>query len=100
MNPKVGGFMESQFKDKILICVDCNEEFVFTINAQEYFAQKGFHEDPKRCKSCYMELKRKRRPSEYEAPMREHRGPDFEDQMFKFPEDGSGNGNSRSPEQL
>ena len=97
MNPEVGGFMESKFKDKVLICVDCNEEFVFTINAQEYFAQRGFNEDPKRCKSCYMELKRNRRVSERETPVREHREPDFEDQVFKFHGDGNGNGNSRNP---
>ncbi|MGB5105079.1 MAG: zinc-ribbon domain containing protein [Candidatus Zixiibacteriota bacterium] len=45
--------MESKFKDKILICVDCKEEFAFTIGAQEYFAGRGFTEDPKRCRACY-----------------------------------------------
>jgi hypothetical protein len=58
--------MESRFKDKILLCVDCTEEFVFTISAQEYFAQKGFNEDPKRCKSCYLDLKRTKRRNENE----------------------------------
>lgn len=38
---------------KILICVECGEEFVFTAGAQEYFAEKGYTEDPKRCKHCY-----------------------------------------------
>ena len=53
--------MDPKFTDKILICVKCREEFVFTVSAQEYFAQRGYTEDPKRCKSCYMELKRKTR---------------------------------------
>jgi hypothetical protein len=46
--------------DRILICVDCKEEFVFPTSAQEYFLEKGISEDPKRCKSCYMKRKRKR----------------------------------------
>lgn len=50
--------MSSGFEMKILICADCGEEFVFTIAAQEYFAGKGYTEDPKLCKSCYMQLKR------------------------------------------
>ncbi len=42
-----------KFQDKILICVDCKEEFVFSIGAQEYFAEHGFTEEPKRCRSCH-----------------------------------------------
>lgn len=53
--------MDSRFEPKILICVECNEEFVFTINAQEYFSGKGYNEDPKRCKHCYMHHKRNKR---------------------------------------
>jgi len=44
---------EEQLKDKILICVECNEEFVFTVAAQKYFIEQGITEEPKRCKSCY-----------------------------------------------
>ena len=50
--------MDSGFQTKILICADCEEEFVFTVAAQEYFAEKGYTEDPKLCKSCYMQRKR------------------------------------------
>ncbi len=38
---------------KILICVDCGEEFVFTASAQQYFADRGITGDPKRCRNCY-----------------------------------------------
>jgi hypothetical protein len=48
---------------KILICVECGQEFVFTVNAQEYFAERGYTEDPKRCKHCYMIHKRDKRPN-------------------------------------
>ena len=51
---------------KFLVCVECGEEFVFAINAQDYFAEKGYTEDPKRCKHCYMLHKRDKKiiPSE------------------------------------
>ncbi|HER00580.1 MAG TPA: cytochrome C551 [candidate division Zixibacteria bacterium] len=52
---------EERLKDKILICVDCDEEFVFTVAAQEYFLEQGITEEPKRCKSCYMQLKKGKR---------------------------------------
>lgn len=45
-----------KFQDKIIICVDCKEEFVFPIAAQEYFAEHGFTEDPKRCRNCYAHI--------------------------------------------
>jgi len=53
--------MAVERKPKILICVECGEEFVFTVNAQEYFAERGYSEDPKRCKHCYMQHKRGKR---------------------------------------
>jgi hypothetical protein len=57
---------EERLKDKILICVDCNEEFVFTVAAQEYFLERGISEEPKRCKSCYMQLKKGKRQQQKE----------------------------------
>ncbi len=53
--------MAAELEPKFLICVECGEEFVFTINAQEYFAERGYSEDPKRCKHCYMQHKRDKR---------------------------------------
>ena len=47
----------SDFSNSILICVDCGEEFVFTASAQQYFAERGFLEPPKRCKFCYNEYR-------------------------------------------
>jgi CxxC-x17-CxxC domain-containing protein len=40
------------FQDKTLTCVDCNQTFVFTAGEQEFYAQKGFQNAPKRCKTC------------------------------------------------
>lgn len=53
--------MQNGFEPKILICVECNEEFVFTAQAQEYFAERGYTEDPKRCKTCHTEYKKMQR---------------------------------------
>lgn len=55
--------MDAGYETKILICGECNEEFVFTTAAQEYFDEKGYTEDPKLCKSCYMTRKREKKHS-------------------------------------
>lgn len=59
--------MASNFEPKILICVECEEEFVFTTNAQEYFVERGYSEDPKRCKHCYVQHKRDKRSGPTES---------------------------------
>jgi CxxC-x17-CxxC domain-containing protein len=41
-----------EFQDKILGCVDCGKDFVFTAGEQLFFHDKQFHNDPKRCKVC------------------------------------------------
>ncbi len=40
------------FTDKNLACADCGAEFVFTANEQEFYANKGFQNEPKRCPDC------------------------------------------------
>lgn len=40
------------FKDKILTCKECGAEFVFTAGQQEFFAEKGFTNEPSRCPTC------------------------------------------------
>lgn len=41
-----------EYQDKAIKCKDCGEEFVFTANEQEFYASKGFTNEPQRCKSC------------------------------------------------
>jgi len=41
-----------EYHDKVLKCVDCGAEFVFTAGEQMFFADKGFKNEPKRCKNC------------------------------------------------
>lgn len=40
------------FQDKTIACKDCGQEFIFTASEQEFFAEKGFNNEPQRCKSC------------------------------------------------
>lgn len=40
------------FQDKTIVCKDCGQEFTFTARDQEFFAEKGFDNEPQRCRSC------------------------------------------------
>ena len=40
------------YLDRVLKCVECGAEFVFTAGEQMFFADKGFKNEPKRCKGC------------------------------------------------
>jgi CxxC-x17-CxxC domain-containing protein len=40
------------YVDRTLTCVDCGAEFVHSAEDQEFYTQKGFVSDPKRCTSC------------------------------------------------
>ena len=40
------------YEDKTLTCKECGEEFVFTAGEQAFYAEKGFQNDPQRCKAC------------------------------------------------
>jgi len=40
------------FEDKVLTCRDCGQEFVFSGSEQEFFAEKGFTNEPGRCPQC------------------------------------------------
>jgi len=39
-------------EDKILTCKDCANEFVFSEREQQFFAEKGFANQPQRCREC------------------------------------------------
>ncbi|HEX3016185.1 MAG TPA: zinc-ribbon domain containing protein [Desulfobacteria bacterium] len=48
------------FEDKTLTCRDCGAEFVFTASEQEFFAEKGFTNEPGRCLPCRQLRKQQR----------------------------------------
>ena len=39
------------FEDKTLVCKDCGKEFVWTAGEQEFYASRGFENQPQRCLS-------------------------------------------------
>jgi CxxC-x17-CxxC domain-containing protein len=41
-----------EFQDKVLTCIDCGTEFLFTAGEQLFFYDKHFKNEPKRCKTC------------------------------------------------
>ena len=41
-----------EYQDRLVKCVDCESEFVFTAGEQLFYADKGFKNEPKRCKPC------------------------------------------------
>ena len=41
-----------EFQDKTLQCVDCGSTFIWTAGEQAFFADKGFRNEPKRCRGC------------------------------------------------
>ena len=40
------------YEDKNLTCKDCGQEFVFSAGEQEFYASRGFENEPQRCKPC------------------------------------------------
>ena len=41
-----------EFQDKLLKCIDCGADFVFTAGEKLFFHDKQFKNEPKRCKAC------------------------------------------------
>ena len=41
-----------EFQDRALLCVECGGEFIFTAGEQQFFHDKSFKNEPKRCKVC------------------------------------------------
>ena len=48
------------FTDKTLTCRDCGSEFTFTAGEQDFYAQKGFDNEPTRCPTCRRARKQQR----------------------------------------
>ena len=47
-------------QDKTLVCKDCGNEFAFTVRDQQFYAEKGFENDPQRCRDCRTQRKNTR----------------------------------------
>ena len=52
------------FQDKTLTCKECGKEFIFTAGEQEFYAEKGFENEPARCRDCRDKRRRSREGGE------------------------------------
>lgn len=41
-----------EYVDRELLCITCNEPFVFEAGEQKFFAEKGLTNEPRHCKPC------------------------------------------------
>ncbi len=53
------------YEDKTITCADCGQGFTFTASEQAFYAEKGFSDSPKRCKTCRQTRKQQRNSSSY-----------------------------------
>jgi len=42
----------AEFQDRVLKCIDCGTDFIFTAGEQQFYHEKDFKNEPKRCKGC------------------------------------------------
>jgi len=40
------------YQEKSIVCCDCGATFAFSAEEQEFFATKGYTNEPKRCPTC------------------------------------------------
>ncbi len=59
------------FEDKTLTCKDCGAEFIFSAGEQEFYAEKGFENEPARCRDCRNAKKQSRESGERSGTPRE-----------------------------
>lgn len=52
--------MGDRVQDKTLTCKDCSAEFAFTVRDQQFYAEKGFENEPQRCRVCRSQRKSSR----------------------------------------
>ena len=51
------------YEDKTLKCKECGNDFIFTAGEQEFYAEKGFQNEPQRCKDCRTARKNAAKPA-------------------------------------
>ncbi len=59
------------YENKSLICKDCGNAFDFTVRDQLFYAEKGFENEPQRCRDCRATRKTQRAGSATTAGGRE-----------------------------
>jgi CxxC-x17-CxxC domain-containing protein len=62
-----------EYTDKTLTCSDCGMAFTFSASEQEFFASKGFVNEPGRCPDCRAARKQQRSGGGYDSGYRQQR---------------------------
>ncbi len=62
------------YRDRILTCRDCGQDFTFSSGEQEFYASKGLTNTPSRCPSC----RAARRGAQTNSSSRAPRGESYE----------------------
>lgn len=57
------------YSDKTLTCKECGVEFTFSASEQEFYAEKGFQNEPARCPECRQKRRRARNNDRGEREM-------------------------------
>ena len=52
--------MDKEYSDIELICKECGSKFTFTAGEQKFYDEKGFTNQPQRCKNCRDQRKKDR----------------------------------------
>jgi len=55
------------YQDETLKCDDCGKDFIFTTGEQEFYAEKGLVNKPKRCNECRKMRRQKTKRKMYDA---------------------------------
>lgn len=56
------------FQDKTIQCADCGTTFTFSAREQEFFQQKGYVNEPKRCPACRQSRRTQRTGGNFNTP--------------------------------
>lgn len=67
------------FEDKTLVCRDCGNSFTFTAGEQEFYEQKGFTNEPQRCRDCRQARKQRSGAS---SPDRSNTGSNYRNEEY------------------
>ncbi len=43
---------DAEIEDENILCIDCGNDFVWTVGEQIFFRDKGLENPPKRCRDC------------------------------------------------
>ena len=44
--------VENELPDVVIICINCEQDFIWTTGEQQFYRDKGLQNPPKRCKPC------------------------------------------------